>query len=143
MSVATEIQRLQTAKADLKTAIEGKGITVPSSTTLDGYATLVGQISSGGGGTLVSIIVSQSVYRGTAWYLDENNNISSKGVGTPGPYGDIIIQSWAKSLLTVLYDTPFEPGSSYTLPNCTLITTINLGTRATYRYCAIFQVNDI
>lgn len=48
MSIATEIQRLQTAKADLKTAIEGKGVTVPSNTTLDGYANLVGQISSGG-----------------------------------------------------------------------------------------------
>lgn len=51
MSIATEISRLQTAKADLKTAIEAKGVTVPSATTLDGYATLVGQISSGGGAT--------------------------------------------------------------------------------------------
>lgn len=47
MSVATEISRLQTAKADLKTAIEAQGVTVPSSTTLDGYAALVGQISGG------------------------------------------------------------------------------------------------
>ena len=51
MSIATEITRLQTAKADLKTAIEGKGVTVPSATTLDGYAELVGDIESGGGGS--------------------------------------------------------------------------------------------
>ena len=49
MSIATEIIRLQTAKADLKTAIEAKGVTVSSATTLDGYATLVGEITSGGG----------------------------------------------------------------------------------------------
>lgn len=47
MSIATEISRLQTAKADIKTAIENKGVTVPSSTTLDGYATLIDSISSG------------------------------------------------------------------------------------------------
>lgn len=50
MSVATEIARIQGAKADLKTAIEAKGVTVPSATTIDGYATLVAQISGGGGG---------------------------------------------------------------------------------------------
>lgn len=50
MSIASEISRLQTAKADLKTAIEGKGVTVPSSTKLDGYADLVDSIETGGGG---------------------------------------------------------------------------------------------
>lgn len=50
MSIASEISRLQTAKAGLKTAIEGKGVTVPSATTLDGYPTLVSAIPSGGGG---------------------------------------------------------------------------------------------
>lgn len=50
MSIATEIQRLQTAKADLKTAIEGKGVTVSASATLDDYADLVDSIETGGGG---------------------------------------------------------------------------------------------
>lgn len=49
MSVASEITRLQNAKADLKTAIEGKGVTVSSSTKLDGYADLVDSIQQGGG----------------------------------------------------------------------------------------------
>lgn len=47
MSIASEITRLQGAKADLKTAIEAKGVTVPSATKLDGYAALVGNISTG------------------------------------------------------------------------------------------------
>lgn len=47
MSIVSEILRLQGAKADLKTAIESKGVIVSSETTLDGYAELVNQISSG------------------------------------------------------------------------------------------------
>lgn len=37
MSVATQISRLQTAKADIKTAIEDKGVAVPSSAKIDVY----------------------------------------------------------------------------------------------------------
>lgn len=44
MSIASEITRLQGAKADIKTAIEAKGVTVPSSATLDDYDTYIGQI---------------------------------------------------------------------------------------------------
>ena len=50
MSVATEISRLQNAKADIKTAIESKGVTVPSSATIDSYNTYINQIQTGGGG---------------------------------------------------------------------------------------------
>lgn len=68
MSVATEITRLQNAKASIKSSIEAKGVTVPSSTTLDGYSTLIDSIPSGGAtinGTLVSKeIQSGSVAKG-------------------------------------------------------------------------------
>lgn len=49
MSIASEISRLQSAKADIKTAIEAKGVTVPSNATLDTYDTYVSQIQTGGG----------------------------------------------------------------------------------------------
>ena len=45
MSVQTELDRLNAAKNSLKTAIEGKGVAVPDGTKLDGYSTLVEQIS--------------------------------------------------------------------------------------------------
>lgn len=48
MSIKTEITRLQNAKASIKTAIEGKGVTVPDGIKLDGMAALVDSISSGG-----------------------------------------------------------------------------------------------
>lgn len=47
MSVQSEITRLQTAKADIKTAIEGKGVTVPSNATLSTYDDYIAQISTG------------------------------------------------------------------------------------------------
>ena len=50
MSIATQITRLQTAKSNIKTAIENKGVTVPSTATLDGYPTYIAQIEGGGGG---------------------------------------------------------------------------------------------
>jgi hypothetical protein len=50
MSVATEIQRIQSAKGTIKSAIEAKGVTVPSGATLDTYGTYIGSIETGGSG---------------------------------------------------------------------------------------------
>jgi hypothetical protein len=46
MSIASEITRLQTAKANIKSAIEGKGVTVSSSAKLDDYANLISSIET-------------------------------------------------------------------------------------------------
>lgn len=45
--IATEIARIQQAKADIRTAIQAKGVSVPSSAKLDTYDTYIGQISQG------------------------------------------------------------------------------------------------
>ena len=50
MSVQSEITRLENAKAAIKAAIEGKGVTVPEATLLDGMASLIESIEAGGGG---------------------------------------------------------------------------------------------
>lgn len=64
MSIASEITRLQTAKADLKTAIEGKGVTVAASATLDDYADLVDSIETGGGGYTVDDLCDSDIPSG-------------------------------------------------------------------------------
>lgn len=51
MSIQTELTRLTNAKAAIKTAIEGKGVTVPADTLLDGMAALIESIEAGGGGS--------------------------------------------------------------------------------------------
>lgn len=66
MSVESEIIRLQTAKADLKTSIEDKGVTVPSSTKLDGYVDLVDSISGGGGTAPYIVNPLNGVFLGTS-----------------------------------------------------------------------------
>ena len=46
MSIASEISRLQTAKANIKTAIQAKGVTVPASVKLDAYDDYVAAIQT-------------------------------------------------------------------------------------------------
>ena len=50
MSIQTELTRITNAKAAIKTAVEGKGVTVPDGTLLDGMASLIESIEAGGGG---------------------------------------------------------------------------------------------
>ena len=49
-TIAENLSRIQSAKADIKSAIEAKGVTVPSSATIDTYDDYISQISGGGGG---------------------------------------------------------------------------------------------
>ena len=50
MSIQTELTRITNAKAAIVAAIEGKGVTVPDGTLLDGMASLIESIEAGGGG---------------------------------------------------------------------------------------------
>ncbi|MBR0062825.1 MAG: hypothetical protein IJP67_01510 [Oscillospiraceae bacterium] len=47
MSIESKIERLQTARESIKTAIRAKGVTVPQATKLDGLAVLIGSIETG------------------------------------------------------------------------------------------------
>ena len=49
MRIQTELSRIINAKAAIKAAIEGKGVTVPEATLLDGMAALIEGIEAGGG----------------------------------------------------------------------------------------------
>ena len=53
MSIQTELARITNAKATIKTAIEGKGVTVPDGTLLDGMAALIESIEGGAAGCTV------------------------------------------------------------------------------------------
>ena len=54
MSIASELARLQQAKADIKAAIEAKGVEVPSSALIDTYDDYIAQIEGGGGCSVAS-----------------------------------------------------------------------------------------
>lgn len=51
MSIQSEIDRIVGAKTAIATAIEGKGVTVPEGTKLDGMASLIESIEASGGGS--------------------------------------------------------------------------------------------
>lgn len=77
MSIASEITRLQGAKSDLKDAIEGKGVTVPSATKLDGYADLVDAISQGGGTLGTKTITSNGTYNASSDGYDGYSKVTA------------------------------------------------------------------
>lgn len=58
MSISSEITRLTQAKTDIKTAIENKGVTVPSSAKLDDYPDYIDDIEQGSTPNLQSKSVS-------------------------------------------------------------------------------------
>ena len=59
MGIQTELTRLTNAKAAIKAAIEGKGVTVPGATLLDGMAALIESIEAGGGVTYGTITIAE------------------------------------------------------------------------------------
>ena len=71
MGVQTEITRIESAKTAIATAIEGKGVTVPDGTLVDGMAPLIESIETGINATGGTITVSSDV----------NNYVLTHGLG--------------------------------------------------------------
>lgn len=46
MSISSQIQRIESAKADIASAIEEKGVSVPADASIDSYGDLVRSIQS-------------------------------------------------------------------------------------------------
>ena len=80
MSIASEISRLQSAKADIKTSIQGKGVTVPSSATLDDFSNYIDAISTGGATLITKTITANGTYSATS---DNANGYSQVTVSVP------------------------------------------------------------
>lgn len=67
MSIASDVTRIESAKAAIKAAIEGKGVTVPDATLLDGMAALIESIEAGGidGVTVDEFIAARNYVAGS------------------------------------------------------------------------------
>lgn len=75
MSIQSELTRLTDAKAAIKTAIEGKGVTVPDTTLLDSMAALIEAIEAGGGAkySYGSFTPSETTELTTAYAIEHNS----------------------------------------------------------------------
>lgn len=69
MSIQTELARITSAKTSIVAAIEGKGVTVPDGTLLDGMATLIESIETGGGGDI-------KIEQGSVTFAETQTNYS-------------------------------------------------------------------
>lgn len=78
MSIANELTRIQNAKSAIANAIKNKGVSVPSSTKLDGMASLIGQIQQGSSLETSALSVWSAV-GGTLYYIDGNGQGQTKG----------------------------------------------------------------
>ena len=81
MSIATEITRLNNAKASIKSAIEAKGVEVPQDAKIDIYADYIAQIPQGGG-TEYEPICFTSLEDGNTFKLNRKISISVDGKKT-------------------------------------------------------------
>lgn len=62
MSIQSEIDRIVGGKTAIATAIEGKGVTVPEGTKIDGMAPLIEAIGAGGGDYVIGSVTPASDY---------------------------------------------------------------------------------
>ena len=118
MSIQTELTRITNAKAAIKTAIEGKGVTVPDATLLDGMASLIESIEAGGGGSFdlsnflqnITDVISFSFTPtsddvGYIVYKPSTNSIPRMGF----VYADDISYAYNKSILCFWLYTAVDP----------------------------------
>lgn len=102
MSIQTELTRLTNAKAAIKAAIEGKGVTVPDATMLDGMAALIEGIEAGGGNDPSGILDSDHCEFGTYTIASSSTRISIPTVARNTTHDLKLVMLWAEKDATVL-----------------------------------------
>lgn len=103
MSIQTQIDRLASAKAAIKTAIEGKGVTVPDATLLDGMAALIESIETGGGFDFSSVL-SGTMYAESGSYTvaSDRSTIAIPSSAKPATHELRMVLLWTDTDATVL-----------------------------------------
>ena len=129
MSIQTELTRITNAKAAIKTAIEGKGVTVPAGTLLDGMASLIESIEAGGGAPSLQSKYVTYTANGTATItpdegydglssVDVTVNVSGGGGGGDHADEDAIVSG----TITEYTNDRVTKIASYAFYNCSSLT---------------------
>ena len=124
MSIQSEVTRLSGAKSSIATAIENKGVTVPSGTKLDGMPALINSISTGtdtsdatltSGGQMLSGVTAYakgSKYTGTI-ATKNSSDLSASEATVTVPSGYYASQV-TKSVTTTTHPAPTATVNSST-----------------------------
>ena len=126
MSIQTDLTRIKNAKEAIKTAVEGKGVTVPDGTLLDGMASLIESIEAGGGSG------SGNFATGTFTTTDDitSNVVINHNLGVKPKFIIVLCtdsKSYEESKPTILsfyYIYPYSSdiyGHKFQLPNSSLV----------------------
>lgn len=102
-TIAQELTRIQTAKEDIKQAIEDKGVSVPSATTIDGYAALIGQISGGGGLPATLEAQATTIHYDATHTANVVSNDNIRFLGSDG--NKYTLSQWNSMFVEAGYDT--------------------------------------
>lgn len=102
MSIQTELTRITNAKAAIKTAIEGKGVTVPEATLLDGMAALIDSIETGGGNDPSEIFDSDFCEYGTYTVASDSTTIRIPTIVRNATHSIKFFMIWAEEDTLVL-----------------------------------------
>ena len=124
MSIATEIERLQNAKASIKTAIENKGVVVGDG-LIDTYASKIDEITGGGGSSDVKITDAKYLFYGGARldYMNEILALCEKPTSA-----DRMFQNAGslKSIDLSSFDTSEVTSMEYMFSTCSNLTSVDM-----------------
>ena len=85
MSIADKITALQNASSAIASAISAKGVTVPSGSGFEDYATLIGNISSGGSGATLTPTAGDYPVVANGGLGGGGSNLASTGISITIP----------------------------------------------------------
>ena len=114
MSVASEIARLQNAKASIKTSIENKGVTVGDG-TIDTYASKIDEISTSSAVLGTKTITANGTYKATDDNLDGYSQVTVETSGVDiNDYYDLTKKRTFGNITYYIKTIPLIDTSSYT-----------------------------
>ena len=142
MSIQTELTRITNAKAAIKAAIEGKGVTVPDATMLDGMASLIESIEAGGGnfaaGTFTTtdditsdVVINHNLGVKPKFIIVLSTNNSAYSASGPKLLSFYYLYRYSSTYYGHKYQEPGTSTASYRTG--TIITSANENTGAWYR----------
>ena len=117
MSIADDLIRIADAKAEIRTAIQAKGVTVPADSLIDAYPDYVDAISGGGGGanlTTLNVTPSTSAQQLTPTSPVDGWDVVNVSAVTASIDADIVAGN-IKSGVNILGVTGSYTGSGSTL----------------------------